>query len=122
MKKCVQLSKPSFTVRRPTCLDTKTWKSVEPILTATQQETGRFKSYGCLIAIYRTYQEWKDCGISKKMARHVAKHFKTPRRKNTSPVRTLIDATFPALDAKQKSDGHGLWNSLLSPKRHQNSS
>ena len=91
---------------RPTGLDTKTWTYVEPIFKASQQaqrETGRFKSYGCFVALYRTYKEWKDLKISKKMARHLAKSFKTPRRKGTSPVRTLIDVTFPALDAKQKS-------------------
>ncbi len=95
---------PKFS--RPTGLDTKTWRYVEPIFNASQQaqrETGRFKSYGCLVAVYRTYKEWKDLKISKKMAGHLAKSFKTPRRKGTSPVRTLIDVTFPALDAKQKS-------------------
>jgi hypothetical protein len=100
MKNCV----PKFS--RPTGLDTKTWRYVEPIFKASQQaqrETGRFKSYGCLVAVYRTYKEWKDLKISKKMARHLAKCFKTPRRKGTSPVRTLIDVTFPALDTKQKS-------------------
>jgi hypothetical protein len=91
---------------RPTGLDTKTWRYVEPIFKASQQaqrEPGRFKSYGCLVAVYRTYKEWKDLKISKKMARRLAKSFKTPRRKGTSPVRTLIDVTFPTLDAKQKS-------------------
>jgi len=95
---------PKFS--RPTGFDTKTWRYVEPIFKASQQaqgETGRFKSYGCLVAVYRTYKEWKDLKISKKMARHLAKSFKTPRRKGTSPVRTLIDVTFPALDTKQKS-------------------
>jgi len=95
---------PKFS--RPTGLDTKTWRYVEPIFNASQQaqrETGRFKSYGCLVAVYRTYKEWKDLKISKKMARHLAKSFKTLRRKGTSPVRTLINVTFPALDAKQKS-------------------
>jgi hypothetical protein len=95
---------PKFS--RPTGLDTKTWRYVEPIFNASQQaqrETGRFKSYGCLVAVYRTYKEWKDLKISKKMARHLAKSFKTPRRKGTSPVRTLIDVTFPTLDPKQKS-------------------
>jgi hypothetical protein len=29
--------------------------------------------------------------------------FNIPHRQGTSPVRTLIDATFPALDPKQKS-------------------
>jgi hypothetical protein len=100
MKKCIPR------ISRPTGLDTKTWRYVEPIFNASQQaqrETGRFKSYGCLVAVYRTQKEWKDLGISKKMARHIAKSFKTPRRKGTSPVRTLIDVTSPALDAKQKS-------------------
>ena len=95
---------PKFS--RPTGLDTKTWRCVEPIFKASQQaqcETGRFKSYGCLVAVYRTYKEWKDLKISKKMARHLAKYFETPLRKGTSPVRTLIDVTFPILDAKQKS-------------------
>jgi hypothetical protein len=90
----------------PTGLDTKTWRYVEPIFKASQQaqrETGRFKSYGCLLAVYRTYKEWKDLKISQKMARHLAKSFKIPRKKGTSPVRTLIDVTFPALDGKQKS-------------------
>jgi hypothetical protein len=95
---------PKFS--RPTGLDTKTWRYVEPIFNASQQaqcETGRFRSYGCLVAVYRTYKEWKDLKISKKMARHLAKSFKIRRRKGTGPVRTLIDVTFPALDAKQKS-------------------
>jgi hypothetical protein len=38
---------PKFS--RPTGLDTKTWRCVEPIFKASQQaqrETGRFKSYG----------------------------------------------------------------------------
>jgi hypothetical protein len=56
-----------------------------------------------LVAVHRTCEKWKDLGISKKMARRVAKHFETPRRKGTSPVRTLIDVTFPSLDPKQKS-------------------
>ena len=72
-------------------------------LSARRAGSSRFKSYGCLVAVYRTYKEWKDLKISNKMAGHLAKSFKTPRRKGTSPVRTLIDVTFPALDAKQKS-------------------
>jgi hypothetical protein len=100
MKKCIPR------ISRPIGLDTKTWRYAEPIVKASQQaqrETGWFKSYGCLIAVYRTYKEWKDLKISKKMARHLAKYFETPLRKGTSPVRTLIDVTFPTLDPKQKS-------------------
>jgi hypothetical protein len=39
----------------------------------------------------------------KKDGAPVAKHFRIPHRKGTSPAKTLIDATFPALDPKQKS-------------------
>jgi hypothetical protein len=91
---------------RPIRLDTKTWRYVEPILRASQaaqSETGRFKYYGYLVIVFRTYIRWKHLGISKRMARQVARCFEMPRRKGTSPVRTLIDATFPTLDRKQKS-------------------
>jgi hypothetical protein len=106
MKQCVPNSTASFTFSRPIGLDTKTWRYVEPIFEAlhqAQQQTGRFKFYGYLAAVYRTFKEWKDLGISKRMARRVAEYFKVPHRKGTSPARTLIDATFPALDPKQKS-------------------
>jgi hypothetical protein len=56
-----------------------------------------------LAALYRTFKEWKDLGISKRMARRVAEYFNIPHRKGISLARTLIDATFPALDPKQKS-------------------
>ena len=98
MKSRIQ-SKTALNIRRPTNLDTKTWKSIEPILKSSQQAqraTGRFKFYPYLVAVYRTYQEWKNLGVSKKMSRRVATAFKTSRRKSTNPVRTLIDATCPA--------------------------
>jgi len=106
MKLQVPRSKASFKVSRPIGLDSKTWKYVEPILEAlqhAQHQIGRFRFYDYLASVYRTYKEWKDLGISKRMARHLAEHFEIPWRKGTSPVRTLIDATFPALDPKQKS-------------------
>src|ERR1035437_1528959 len=106
MKHCVPDSKASFTFSRPIGLDSKTWRQVEPIFAALEQaqhHAGRFRFYGYLAAVYRTYQEWRDLGISKRIARHLAKSLMIPRRKGTSPVRTLIDATFPALDPKQKS-------------------
>jgi hypothetical protein len=106
MKLRAQNSKGSFTCSRPIGLDTKTWRYVEPILEALHQarhEMGRFKFHGYLTAVYRTYKEWRELGISKRMACHVAEYFNIPHRQGTSPVRTLIDATFPALDPKQKS-------------------
>src|ERR1017187_4521922 len=106
MKLRVPHSNGSFTFSRPVGLDSKTLRYVEPIFEPLQQaqhHTGRFRFYGYLAAVYRTFKEWKDLRISKRMARHLAEHFKIPRRKGTSPVRTLIDATFPVLDPKQKS-------------------
>ena len=106
MKLRVPHSNGSFNFSRPIGLDSKTWKCVEPIFQAllqAQHQIGRFRFYGYLAAVYRTYKEWKDLGISKRMARHLAKYLVIPRRKGTSPARTLIDATFPALDPKQKS-------------------
>jgi len=106
MKQCVPNSKASFTFSRPIGLDTKTWRYVEPIFEAlhqAQHQTGRFKFYDYLTAVYRTYKEWRELGISKRMACHVAEYFNIPHRKGTSSARTLIDATFPALDPKQKS-------------------
>lgn len=106
MKHCVPDSKASLTLSRPIGLDSKTWRQVEPIFEALQQaqhHIGRFRFYGYLAAVYRIYKEWKDIGISQRMARHLAKNLMIPRRKGTSPVRPLIDATFPALDPKRKS-------------------
>ena len=91
---------------RPIGLDSKTWAYIEPILQASQQaqlQTGRFRFYSYLAAVYQTYQEWRVLGISKRMSRHLAECLKIPRRKGTSADRTLIDATFPALDPRQKS-------------------
>ena len=100
----VSNSFPSFS--RPIGLDSKTWRYVQPILEAlqlAQHQTGRFRFYGYLEAVYRILNEWREMGISKVMMRRVVKYYKIRHRKGTSPVRTLIDATFPALDAKQKS-------------------
>src|SRR6188472_4453065 len=106
MKKPIPQPTPALTARRPAGLDGKTWKSIEPIFRASQQaqrETGRIKFYSYLMAVYRTYKGWKRLGISKRNAGRVARCFGTTRRKGTSPVRTLIDVTFPTLDPKQKS-------------------
>ena len=106
MKFRAQGSKGSSTFSRPIGLNTKTWRYLEPIFEAlhrARQQTGRFKFYGYLTVVYRTFKQWKDLGISKRMSRQLVKYFMAPSRKGTSPVRTLIDATFPALDPKQKS-------------------
>jgi hypothetical protein len=90
----------------PIGLNTKAWRYLEPIFEAlhqARQQSGRFRFYGYLAAVYRTFKQWKDLGISKRMARQLGKYFNASSRKGTGPVRTLIDATFPALDPTQKS-------------------
>ena len=106
MKHSVPKSKASFALSSSIFLDTKLREYLKPIFAAlreAQHQSGKFKSYGYLAAVYRTYKEWKDLGISKRMACRLAKQLPTPRRNNTSPFRTLIDATLPALDSKRKS-------------------
>jgi hypothetical protein len=87
-------------------LDSKTRRYIQPILEAfeqAQQQTGRHRFYPYLIAVYGTYQKWKDDGISKKMSRRLLKRIRVPRRKGTTAARILIDATCSALNQKQKS-------------------
>ena len=81
MKLRLPHSNGTFTFSRPIGLDSKTWRYVEPILQTLQQaqhQIGRFRFYGYLAAVYRTYQEWKDLGISKKMTRHLAENLRSP--------------------------------------------
>jgi hypothetical protein len=106
MKRRPPRSNGSVNLSRPIGLDSKTWRSLKPILIAfnhAQSQTGRFRFHPYLQAVYRAYKSSKDCRISKEMARRVSRYFGTTRRKGTNPVRTLIDATFPALDPKAKS-------------------
>jgi hypothetical protein len=106
MKHGVPEAKASLTLSGSIVLGSKNREYLEPIFEAlreAQHQSGRFRFYGYLAAVYRTYKGWTDLGISKRMARRLTKQLPIPRRKNTSPVRTLIDATFPNLDSKQKS-------------------
>jgi len=106
MKLRVPYSNGSVPFPRPIGLDSKTYSYLKPILQAlqlAQHKIGRFRFYGYLAAVYRTFAEWKDLRISNRMARHLADQLQIPHRKGTSPVRILIDATFPALGPKQKS-------------------
>src|ERR1700722_18347261 len=106
MKLRARDSSSSPSLSRPIGLDTKTWRYLEPIFEALhrgRQQSGRFRFYGYLEAVYRTYKEWRDLRISNRMARRIAKQCGSPYRNGTSPARTLIDATFPNCDPKQKS-------------------
>src|SRR5579863_330839 len=111
MKLRVTHSNGSFNISRPIGLDSKTWRSIKPIFEALQEaqlQIGRFRFYDYLAAVHRVYTEWKDLSISKRMTRHLAEQLAIPRRKGMSPVRTLIDATFPRWIRSRKADGQGL--------------
>jgi hypothetical protein len=64
---------------------------------------GRFEIYSFLKSIYRVYTRWKDRGVARRSARLLAQELSITRRKGTSPMRVLIEATFPGADPKQRS-------------------
>jgi hypothetical protein len=81
-------------------------KVIEPVNTAAYKlgsRTGRFEIYEYLSAVYRMYRRWKHRKIAQRTARLMAHRLDLPRRKGVSPIRILIEATFPSADYKQKS-------------------
>ena len=46
---------------------------------------------------------WKDRKIARRSARALAEELAIPRRKGTSPIRVLVEATLPNAELKQKS-------------------
>jgi hypothetical protein len=67
------------------------------------KRVGRFEIYSFLKSIYRVYMRWKDRGIARRSARLMAQELSIARRKGTSPIRVLIEATVPGADLRQKS-------------------
>jgi hypothetical protein len=64
---------------------------------------GRFELYDYLKAVYQTYRKWSYRKIAKRSARQLANELSITRRKGTSPIRILIEATLPGADVRQKS-------------------
>jgi hypothetical protein len=56
-----------------------------------------------LEAVYRIYVDWKRSKTAKRTARKLAKDMNIVRRRGTSPIRVLVEATLPNTDFKQKS-------------------
>jgi len=54
-------------------------------------------------SIYRVYMRWKDRRVARRSARLMAQELSITRRKGTSPMHVLIEATFPGADLRQKS-------------------
>jgi hypothetical protein len=67
------------------------------------KRAGRFEIYSFLKSIYRVYMRWKDRRVAKRSAHLMAQEMSITRRKGTSPMRVLIEATFPGADLRQKS-------------------
>ena len=67
------------------------------------KRVGRFEIYSFLESIYRAYMRWKDRGVARRSARLMAQELSITRREDTSPMRVLIEATFPGADLRQKS-------------------
>jgi hypothetical protein len=81
-------------------------KLIEPVITAAnklESRTNRFEIYEYLSAVYRIYRGWKRRKIAHRTARLIAYRLDISRRKGASPIRVLIEATFPSADSKQKA-------------------
>lgn len=68
-----------------------------------RRRVGRFEIYDLLGAIYRVHVDWKRRKIAKRSVRILARELNIVRRKGMSPIRVLIEATFPEADFRQKS-------------------
>jgi len=80
-----------------------TIQSAKDAAAGLNKRVGRFEIYSFLKSIYRVYMRWKDRGDARRSARLLAQELSISRRKATSPIRVLIDATFPGGDLRQKS-------------------
>ena len=78
-------------------------RSAKELVTRLNNRVGRFEIYSFLKSIYRVYNRWKDRKIARRSARALAEELSITRRKGTSPIRVLIEATFPGADSRQKS-------------------
>ena len=91
---------------RPRNLDSKTWNALKPVLLEArraQQQTGRFRYYDYLTAVFRAYHHWKAQGISKAITRRIAKQYGLAPTPKMGPIRILIEVTLPGPNQKQKS-------------------
>lgn len=63
----------------------------------------RFEIYDFLSAVYRVYVGWRNRKMANRSAGLLARQLSITRRKGTSPIRVLIEATLPEADLRQKS-------------------
>lgn len=89
--------------RRSTAPLTATIRPVKEGAARLNKRVGRFEIYSFLKSIYRVYVQWRDRGMARRSARLMAQELSITRRKGMSPIRVLIEATFPGADIRQKS-------------------
>jgi len=80
-----------------------TIRSAREAAARLNKRVGRFEIYSFLKSIYRVYMRWEDHRVARRSARLMAQELSITRRKGTSPIRILIEATFPGADLRQKS-------------------
>jgi hypothetical protein len=80
-----------------------TIQSAKEAAARLNKRVGRFEIYSFLKSIYRVYMRWKDRRVARRSARLLAGELSITRRKGTSPIRVLIEATVPGADLRQKS-------------------
>jgi hypothetical protein len=98
--------KCEFLSTRPETISSTVWELIEPATVAAQKMQGRagsFEIYEYLSVTYKTYRRWKRRKVAQQTAHRIAHQLDIPWRKGISPLRTLIEATLPSADAKQKS-------------------
>jgi hypothetical protein len=87
-------------------LQEKVWalrKSAEKHRNDTRPGRRRFGVYKYLTEIYRTYVDLRSRRIAKKATRRIAKRMHLGTRRNSHPIKILIEASAGAEDNKTKS-------------------
>jgi hypothetical protein len=77
--------------------------AVRKLANEINRGSDRFAFYEYLTAVYRLIRLWRRSGLDKVTVRRIARRLRLRRRKGTSPIRVIIDATFASADPKQKS-------------------
>jgi hypothetical protein len=97
-------SKPGRVGRRP--LSQELAAAIKPAKEAAarlKRANERFAIYEFLEAVYRIHVVWKRHKTANRSTRMLARELDIVRRKGMSPIRVLIEATYPSANFKQKS-------------------
>lgn len=90
--------------RRPS--DQQIRREVKALTTAAQKalaSINRFSVWKLLGRIYRLHRSWRRKRVARRAANGIARLFGIRRRQGTHPLKVLVDAAAPQVDAKQRS-------------------